>query len=116
MNGLQPPTSGVQVRFGKTVRRCPDIESAGLWAVTDSQRELARGPKVGGPALPALPGDALELRQIQEMDDFPEDVQDVVVGTTLRSRRQRSWRHLQNCTEDEGELPSRAVLSRSPTT
>ena len=32
---------------------------------------------------PALPGDVLELRQIQEMDDFPEDVQDVVAGYDL---------------------------------
>ena len=72
LNGLHPPTSGVQVRFGEDGSSVSDIESAGAvggyWILNVSSHEAAV---------------VLELRQIQEMDDFPEDVQDVVAGYDL---------------------------------
>ena len=84
LNGLHPPTSGVQVRFGEDGSSVSDIESAGAvggyWILNVSSHEAA---VEWARRCPALPGDVLELRQIQEMDDFPEDVQDVVAGYDL---------------------------------
>ncbi|HNL52138.1 MAG: YciI family protein [Candidatus Nanopelagicales bacterium] len=84
LNGLHPPTAGVQVRFGADGSSVSEMESAGAvggyWILNVSSHEAA---VEWARRCPALPGDVLELRQIQQMDDFPEDVQDVVAGYDL---------------------------------
>jgi hypothetical protein len=47
----------------------------GYWVIEVDSHEAA---VAWASRVPALPGDVVELRRIQEMEDFPEDVQDVV--------------------------------------
>jgi hypothetical protein len=80
LDGLHPPGKGARVSFsgGKPfVTDGPFTESkeviGGYWILQVGSRdeaiEWAR-------RCPAMDGDVLELRQIQEMSDFPQDVVD----------------------------------------
>lgn len=79
LDGLAPPKTGARVRFagGKpTVIDGPFIESkelvGGYWMLqVRSQEEALEWAK----RAPMLDGDMIEVRQIMELSDYPEDVQ-----------------------------------------
>ena len=77
-DGLFPPAKGARVKFGggkPTVVDGPFTESkeliGGYWMIQVKSRaeavEWAR-------RAPMLDGDIIEVRQVQEIDEFPEDV------------------------------------------
>lgn len=79
LDGLTPPSQAAQVtkRGGKTVvTDGPFAESkevvGGYWLIrADSREEAIEWAK----KVPLEPGDIVEVRQIFEMSDFPEEVQ-----------------------------------------
>lgn len=79
LNGLHPPAEGVRVAFGPDGPAVTAIESrgavGGYWILNVSSHEAA---VEWARRCPALPGDVLELRRIQEIEDFPQDVQAVL--------------------------------------
>jgi hypothetical protein len=79
LDGLHPPAKGTRVAFGGDKPRIVDgpfTESkeliGGYWIIQvrskDEAVEWAR-------RAPMLDGDMIEVRQVQEMSDFPPDVQ-----------------------------------------
>lgn len=90
LDGLHPTTKGARVHFasGKAkVTDGPFIESkeviGGFWMIQvkskDEAVEWAR-------RVPADNGDVIELRQVFEMSDFPEDVQKAGDSPTVRAK------------------------------
>lgn len=85
LDGLHPPSSGTRVKFsgGKTtVVDGPFAEAkeviGGFWMIqVKSQEEAVEWAK----RAPMLDGDIIEVRRVQEMTDFPPDVQHAA-GTT----------------------------------
>lgn len=82
--GLHPPSSGARVRLGAgepTVTDGPFAESrecvGGYWIINVASREeaIAWARKI-----PAVEPMQIEIRQVQEMEDFPEDVQEAAAG------------------------------------
>jgi hypothetical protein len=84
LDGLHPPSSGVRVRFsgGKaTVSDGPFAEAkevvGGYWMIQVRSKEeaieWARRAPMGD-------NEIIEVRQVQEMDDFPPDVQKAAQG------------------------------------
>lgn len=82
LDGLHPPESGARVTFrgGKaTVKDGPFTESkevlGGYWVIQVKSRaeaiEWAR-------RVPALDDDVIEVRQVQEMSDFPPEIQELI--------------------------------------
>jgi hypothetical protein len=79
LDGLHPPSMGARVRFsgGKpNVTDGPFAEAkevlGGYWMIqVKSQAEALEWAK----RAPMLDGDVIEIRQVQEMSDFPPDVQ-----------------------------------------
>jgi hypothetical protein len=79
LDGLQPPATGARVKFsgGKaTVTDGPFTESkevlGGYWVIqVKSRAEAIEWAK----RAPMLDGDIIEVRQVQEISDFPPDVQ-----------------------------------------
>jgi hypothetical protein len=82
LDGLHPPSSGVRVAFGGGKPRVidgPFTEAkevvGGYWLIDvrskDEAVEWAR-------RCPAADGDIIEIRQVFEMSDFPQDVQAAV--------------------------------------
>ncbi|MCU0278306.1 MAG: YciI family protein [Candidatus Nanopelagicales bacterium] len=79
LNGLHPPSRGVRVSFSEdgAAVGAADAQGAigGYWVLeVDSHEAAVEWAK----RCPALPGDTLELRRIQEIEDFPDDVQEVL--------------------------------------
>jgi len=79
LDGLHPPSMGTRVRFGAgkpTVQDGPFAEAkevlGGYWLLQVKSKEEA---VEWARRCPAGDGDVLEIRQIQELSDFPEDVQ-----------------------------------------
>jgi len=77
--GLHPPSKAARVSFGGGAPKVTDGPFAearevvgGYWMIQAKSRaeavEWAR-------RCPAAPGDVIEIRQVMEMSDFPEDVQ-----------------------------------------
>lgn len=90
LDGLHPITKGARIKFerGKpSVTDGPFIESkeviGGYWIIQakskDEAVEWAR-------RVPAEAGDVIELRQIFEMSDFPQDVQKAGDSSTVRAQ------------------------------
>jgi len=79
-DGLQPPAKAARVRFagGKpTVTDGPFAEAkelvGGYWMIqVKSKEEAVEWAK----RAPMLEGDVIEVRQVQELSDFPPDVQE----------------------------------------
>jgi hypothetical protein len=78
LDGLHPPARGARVTFskGKAARRdgpFPETREAvgGYWMIRVKSREEAIS---WASRCPAQDGDVIEVRQVQEMEDFPEDV------------------------------------------
>jgi hypothetical protein len=84
LNGLHPPSHGLRVAFGPGAPRVESVEAdgaiGGYWILDVDSHEAA---VAWAKRCPALPGDVLELRRIQEIEEFPADVQDVVAGYDL---------------------------------
>ena len=86
MDGLHPPSMGARVSFegGKPkVTDGPFAEAkevlGGYWMIQvkskDEAIEWAR-------RCPGSPNEVIEIRQVQEMDDFPADIQKIVAEHT----------------------------------
>ena len=82
LDGLQPASKGARVTFGSdrkgTVTDGPFAEAkeviGGYWIIQAKSKEEA---VEWASRCPANPGDTIEVRQVFEMEDFPEDVQEV---------------------------------------
>ena len=79
LDGLTPPANAVRVRFGggkASATDGPFTESkeliGGYWIIqTKTRDEAVEWAK----RAPMLDGDIIEVRQVQEIEDFPPDVQ-----------------------------------------
>jgi hypothetical protein len=84
LDGLHPPSTGVRVSFagGKpVVTDGPFTESkevlGGYWMIEVGSREEAIA---WAKRCPASSNEVIEIRQVQEMSDFPPDVQEAAAG------------------------------------
>jgi len=84
LDGLHPPSVGARVSFpgGKPrVQDGPFAEAkeviGGYWMIQVKSREEAIE---WAKRCPAADGDMIEIRQVQEMADFPDDVQAAAAG------------------------------------
>jgi hypothetical protein len=84
LDGLHPPAAGARVSFANGTPRVSDGPFAeakelvgGYWMIqVKSKEEAVEWAK----RCPAGEGDILEVRQVQEMSDFPADVQKAAEG------------------------------------
>jgi hypothetical protein len=91
LDGLHPPSMGARVSFegGKpVVTDGPFTESkeviGGYWMIDVASREEAIA---WAKKCPASSNEIIEIRQVQEMADFPADIQEAASGfTELQSR------------------------------
>ena len=89
--GLHPSSKGARITFhggGKlTVTDGPFTEAkeliGGYWLIQVRSKEEA---VAWASRCPALDGDVIEVRQVQEMSDFPPDVQKAAGATRLGSQ------------------------------
>ena len=89
--GLHPSSKGARITFHgggrRTVTDGPFAETkeliAGFWLIQVKSKEEAIE---WASRCPARDGDVIEVRQVQEMSDFPPDVQKAAGGTRLGSR------------------------------
>ena len=79
MEGLQPPAKATRVQFGGGKPKVLDGPFAeakemvgGFWMIQVGSKQEAID---WASRAPMLDGDVIEVRQIPEMDEFPEDVQ-----------------------------------------
>jgi hypothetical protein len=86
LDGLHPPSMGARVSFaGGTplVTDGPFAEAkevlGGYWMIDVASKEEAIA---WASRCPASDNEVIEIRQVQEMSDFPEDVQDAAAGFT----------------------------------
>jgi len=92
LDGLHPPSAGARVSFagGKpVVTDGPFTESkeviGGYWMIEVKSREEAIE---WARKCPASNNETIEIRQVQEMADFPPDIQQAAAGfTELRGRK-----------------------------
>jgi hypothetical protein len=92
LDGLHPPSSGARVSFatGKpVVTDGPFAESkevlGGYWMINVASREEAIA---WAKKCPASENEIIEIRQVQEMSDFSEEVQQAAAGfTELQGRK-----------------------------
>ena len=84
LDGLHPPSMGARVSFagGKpVVTDGPFAESkevlGGYWMIEVASRDEAIA---WAKKCPAGPSEIIEIRQVQEMSDFPDDVQAAAAG------------------------------------
>ncbi len=90
LDGLHPPSTGARVTYkgGKPkVKDGPFAEAkevlGGYWMIQVKSREEAIE---WAKRIPATENDTVEIRQVQEFEDFPADVQ-AAIGATERERR-----------------------------
>ena len=86
LDGLHPPSTGARVSFatGKPdVTDGPIAETkevlGGYWMIDVNSREEAIA---WAKKCPASANEIIEIRQVQEISDFPEDVQHAAAGLT----------------------------------
>jgi hypothetical protein len=86
LDGLHPPSMGARVSFsgGKPVVTDGPFTEAkevlgGYWMIDVASREEAIG---WAKRCPASNNEIIEIRQVQEMSDFPADVQEAAAGFT----------------------------------
>lgn len=84
LDGLHPPSTGARVSFATgapVVTDGPFAEAkevlGGYWMIDVDSREEAIG---WAKRCPASPNEIIEIRQVQEMSDFPPDVQAAAAG------------------------------------
>ncbi len=78
LDGLHPPANGARVSYGEgavSVKDGPFAEAkeviGGYWLIDVSSREEAIE---WARRIPGAPGDVVEVRQVFELADFPQDV------------------------------------------
>jgi len=84
LDGLHPPSMGVRVSFESGKARVTDGPFAearevlgGYWMIqVGSKAEAIEWAK----RCPGSPNEIIEVRQVQEMEDFPADVQEAAAG------------------------------------
>ena len=93
LDGLHPNSKGARVAFkgGKaTVTDGPFIEAkeviGGYWMIRVKSKEEA---VQWATRCPAADGDVIEIRQVFEMEDFPEDVRKAADNPTVRAQIDR---------------------------
>jgi hypothetical protein len=86
LDGLHPPSMGARVSFagGKPVVTDGPFTEAkevlgGYWMIDVKSREEAIG---WAKRCPATGNEIIEIRQVQELSDFPADVQQAAAGLT----------------------------------
>ena len=92
LDGLHPPSMGARVSFLKgkpTVTDGPFAESkevlGGYWMIrVNSRAEAIEWAK----KCPGGDNEVIEIRQVQEMEDFPADVQKAAAGFSEMQQRQ----------------------------
>ena len=92
LDGLHPPSMGARVSFSKgkpTVTDGPFAESkevlGGYWMISvNSRAEAIEWAK----KCPAGDNEVIEIRQVQEMEDFPVDVQKAAAGFAEMQKHQ----------------------------
>jgi hypothetical protein len=91
LDGLHPPSMGARVSFsgGKPVVTDGPFTEAkevlgGYWMIDVASRDEAIA---WAKKCPAGPNEIIEVRQVQEMADFPEDVKKVVAGFPEMQRK-----------------------------
>jgi hypothetical protein len=84
LDGLTPPAAGARVHFAAGKPRVVDgpfTESkemvGGYWIIQARSREEAIE---WAKRAPMLDGDTIEVRQVQELSDFPEEIQRAIKG------------------------------------
>lgn len=84
LDGLHPPSMGARVSFAAGVPVVTDGPFAeakevlgGYWMIEVASREEAIA---WARKCPASPNEIIEIRQVQEMADFPHDVQQAAAG------------------------------------
>ncbi|OAF18968.1 YciI family protein [Bradyrhizobium neotropicale] len=84
LDGLHPPSKGARVSFGTgepIVTDGPFTEAkevlGGYWMIEVASREEAIA---WAKKCPASPNEVIEIRQVQEMSDFPPEVQEAAAG------------------------------------
>jgi len=90
LDGLHPPSMGTRVSFSRGKPRVTDGPFAeakevigGYWLIqVKSKAEAVQWAS----RCPAGDGDVIEVRQVQEMSDFPPDVQKAAGATRLGSQ------------------------------
>jgi hypothetical protein len=92
LDGLHPPSMGARVSFSKgkpMVTDGPFAEAkevlGGYWMIrVNSRAEAIEWAK----KCPGGDNEVIEIRQVQEMEDFPADVQKAAAGFTEMQQRQ----------------------------
>jgi hypothetical protein len=92
LDGLHPPSMGARVSFSKgkpVVTDGPFAEAkevlGGYWMIrVNSKAEAIEWAR----KCPAGDNEVIEIRQVQEMEDFPADVQKAAAGFTEMQQRQ----------------------------
>jgi hypothetical protein len=84
LDGLHPPSMGARVTFSGGKARVTDGPFAeakevlgGYWMIQVKSKEEA---VAWASRCPASDNEVIEVRQVQEMSDFPEDVQQAAAG------------------------------------
>lgn len=84
LDGLHPPSMGARVSFsgGKpSVTDGPHIETkevlGGYWMIQVKSKQEAVG---WAKRCPGMDNEVIEIRQVQELEDFPADVQEAASG------------------------------------
>ncbi len=89
LNGLHPPSTGARVSFEGGEPRVTDGPFAeakevvgGYWMIeVDSKEEAVEWAK----RCPGSENEVIEIRQVQEMEDYSDEVRDVVEGSSSRT-------------------------------
>lgn len=96
LDGLHPPSMGARVRFagGKPIVTDGPFAEAkevlgGYWMIDVKSREEAIA---WASRCPASDNEIIEVRQVQEMADFPEDVQKAAAGFEDMQQQARAGR------------------------
>jgi hypothetical protein len=86
LDGLHPPSMGARITFsgGKPIVThgpFPEVKEVlgGYWMIQVNSKEEAIE---WASRCPASDNETIEIRQIQEFEDFPEDIQKVITGST----------------------------------
>lgn len=84
LEGLHPPSMGARVSFSGgrpevTDGPFPEVQEVlgGYWMIEVGSREEAIA---WAARCPASDGEVIEIRQVQELSDFPSDVQEAAAG------------------------------------
>jgi hypothetical protein len=94
LDGLHPPSMGARVSFSGGKPRVTDGPFAeakevlgGYWMIQVKSREEAIE---WASRCPASDNEVIEVRQVQEMSDFPDDVQKAAAGFAEMQAQQKS--------------------------